>query len=55
MSSWHQPRRAAGAQLDVGLEDLVLTPSTAMPSSPTAAAQRFTEPERTSPAAKMPV
>src|SRR5690348_11170393 len=30
------------------------TPSTAMPPSPTAAAQRFTEPERTSPAAKMP-
>src|SRR5271165_4926591 len=29
-------------------------PSTAMPPSPTAAAQRFTEPERTSPAAKMP-
>jgi len=25
-----------------------------MPPSPTAAAQRFTEPERTSPAAKMP-
>jgi len=27
---------------------------TAIPPSPTAAAQRFTEPERTSPAAKMP-
>src|ERR1700722_12032704 len=30
------------------------TPSTAIPPSPTAAAQRFTEPDRTSPAAKMP-
>ena len=30
------------------------TPATAMPPSPTAAAQRFTEPERTSPAAKIP-
>src|SRR6266566_204828 len=31
----------------------VCTPATAMPPSPTAAAQRLTEPERTSPAAKM--
>src|ERR1700760_3442230 len=30
------------------------TPSTAVPPSPTAAAQRFTEPARTSPAAKIP-
>jgi hypothetical protein len=30
------------------------TPATAMPPSPTAAAHRFTEPERTSPAAKIP-
>src|SRR5882724_13163755 len=30
------------------------TPATAIPPSPTAAAQRFTEPERTSPAAKIP-
>src|SRR5207245_11504025 len=30
------------------------TPAIAMPPSPTAAAQRFTEPERTSPAAKIP-
>ena len=29
-------------------------PATAMPPSPTAAAQRFTDPERTSPAAKIP-
>src|SRR5712675_3470471 len=29
-------------------------PETAIPPSPTAAAQRFTEPERTSPAAKIP-
>src|SRR5919106_4260864 len=30
------------------------TPATAIPPSPTAAAQRFTDPERTSPAAKIP-
>ena len=29
-------------------------PATAMPPSPTAAAQRFTDPDRTSPAAKIP-
>src|SRR6476469_449954 len=29
-------------------------PETAIPPSPTAAAQRFTDPERTSPAAKIP-
>src|SRR2546430_12525446 len=29
-------------------------PATAIPPSPTAAAQRFTDPERTSPAAKIP-
>ena len=32
----------------------IWTPATAMPPSPTAAAQRLTEPERTSPAAKIP-
>src|SRR5207248_3483377 len=32
---------------------LMWIPATAIPPSPTAAAQRFTEPERTSPAAKM--
>jgi hypothetical protein len=32
----------------------IWTPAMAMPPSPTAAAQRFTEPERTSPAAKTP-
>src|SRR5256714_8466055 len=30
------------------------TPAIAIPPSPTAAAQRFTDPERTSPAAKIP-
>jgi len=30
------------------------TPATAIPPSPTAAAQRFTDPDRTSPAAKIP-
>ena len=34
--------------------NLIWTPATAIPPSPTAAAQRFTEPERTSPAAKIP-
>src|SRR5213076_3036667 len=34
--------------------NLIWTSATAMPPSPTAAAQRFTEPERTSPAAKIP-
>src|SRR6516165_9616556 len=34
--------------------NLICTSATAMPPSPTAAAQRFTEPERTSPAAKIP-
>jgi hypothetical protein len=34
--------------------NLILTPATAMPPSPTAAAQRFSDPERTSPAAKIP-
>src|SRR5438094_1841008 len=33
---------------------LMWTPATAMPPSPTAAAQRLTDPERTSPAAKIP-
>src|SRR5438046_10490147 len=33
---------------------LMWTPATAMPPSPTAAAQRLTEPDRTSPAAKIP-
>src|SRR6266516_2076424 len=33
---------------------LMWIPATAMPPSPTAAAQRFTDPERTSPAAKIP-
>src|SRR5216117_1063306 len=33
---------------------LTWTPATAMPPSPTAAAQRLTDPERTSPAAKIP-
>src|SRR5438094_8451070 len=33
---------------------LMWTPATAMPPSPTAAAQRLTDPDRTSPAAKMP-
>src|SRR6266513_4617447 len=33
--------------------NLSWTPAMAMPPSPTAAAQRFTDPERTSPAAKM--
>jgi len=34
--------------------NLSWTPATAMPPSPTAAAHRFTDPERTSPAAKIP-
>ena len=34
--------------------NLIWTPATAIPPSPTAAAHRFTEPERTSPAAKIP-
>src|SRR5438094_4412151 len=33
---------------------LMWTPATAIPPSPTAAAQRLTDPERTSPAAKIP-
>jgi len=33
---------------------LMWIPATAIPPSPTAAAQRFTDPERTSPAAKIP-
>src|SRR6266700_1194733 len=33
---------------------LIWIPATAIPPSPTAAAQRFTDPERTSPAAKIP-
>src|SRR5205085_9226188 len=33
---------------------LAWTPATAIPPSPTAAAQRFTDPDRTSPAAKIP-
>src|SRR3954469_13880799 len=33
---------------------LMWIPETAIPPSPTAAAQRFTDPERTSPAAKIP-
>src|SRR5215472_4995377 len=50
-----------GQRLDVAFADalrrearLIWTPATAMPPSPTAAAQRFTDPERTSPAAKIP-
>src|SRR5215470_17497847 len=46
---------------DVALADalrrdarLMCIPATAIPPSPTAAAQRFTDPERTSPAAKIP-
>jgi len=46
------------AKLAIALQEdeanLVWTSATAMPPSPTAAAQRFTEPERTSPAAKIP-
>jgi hypothetical protein len=34
--------------------NLIWTPAIAIPPSPTAAAHRFTEPERTSPAAKIP-
>ena len=34
--------------------NLIWTPATAMPPSPTAAAHRFTDPARTSPAAKIP-
>jgi len=34
--------------------NLIWTPAMAIPPSPTAAAQRFTDPERTSPAAKIP-
>src|SRR6476660_4057092 len=33
---------------------LIWIPATAIPPSPTAAAQRFTDPDRTSPAAKIP-
>jgi hypothetical protein len=36
------------------LANLIWIPATAMPPSPTAAAQRLTDPERTSPAAKIP-
>src|SRR5215472_14738381 len=50
-----------GQRLDVAFADvlrrdarLMWIPATAMPPSPTAAAQRFTDPERTSPAAKIP-
>jgi hypothetical protein len=46
------------AKLAIALQEdeanLIWTSATAMPPSPTAAAQRFTEPERTSPAAKIP-
>src|SRR5205814_7162799 len=46
------------AKLAIALQEdeanLIWTPVTAMPPSPTAAAQRLTEPDRTSPAAKIP-
>src|SRR5205085_12664474 len=46
------------AKLAIALQEdeanLIWTSATAVPPSPTAAAQRFTEPERTSPAAKIP-
>ena len=48
-------RRSSGSlgdQFDPA--SLIWIPATAMPPSPTAAAQRLTEPERTSPAAKIP-
>lgn len=41
-----------GVQVDE--VNLIWIPATAIPPSPTAAAQRFTDPERTSPAAKIP-
>ena len=48
MSRWHQPLREAGAQLGVGLEDLVHTFDRHAILA-YCAAQRFTEPKRTSP------
>jgi len=45
-------RASLAAQLEPA--NLIWIPATAMPPSPTAAAQRLTEPERTSPAAKIP-
>src|SRR4030095_15997004 len=40
--------------IQVDEANLIWTPATAMPPSPTAAAHRLTDPERTSPAAKIP-
>ena len=45
---------ASWLQIQDDEANLNWTPATAIPPSPTAAAQRFTDPERTSPAAKIP-